>query len=412
MHRTTSRRAASTGLVALAATTALALAAPSAAAATVPVALEPPADATFALLSPSPADEDLLEQYAEDGVLPLPEGAAAGEDGQVVLELPGSVAPLAPGVTAAFLTVEDSFAVEVGETPENPPLLAEGAGLTTTTDDGQVTVTVDAGAVETLDQDLLEDGVGALVVAGLGLVGLPDQVLTTSVLLDTEPDETFTGPLVLQGVGVAGGFLPDPVVLEPGDDLELQLPADGLVRSLGLDLRDAEITLVDLEAVLDEPAGVDDPAGLAGLGVAGLAAVSEDETDDGSDGLVDLEVTVSGDGATASVVLPEGAEPGDYGLDVTFLDPPLEDLEAGDLSGLDLVASVSADVELTAAPEPVPTVTVTAAPPAQNPGLRSNTGVEGGGVDSRLVAGGAALLALAGGAGVLALRTRSRGARA
>ena len=417
MPITTTRRAASTGFGVLAATTALAVAAPSATAATTSIVLEPQEGSALASLGALPTDPDVLDDLLEGGgTLPLPEGA---EGGEVVLTLPDEVT--SPGeVGARFLTLEDALATEIDDSAEVEPLLGEEL-LVEAPEDGPLTVTFPVDALEEEDRRRVDasalPGVGVLVLDGL-VLGALEAPVSTAVPLDTTVED-FVGPLELQGLASVDGALGS-LSVAPGDTLELQVPETGFLSSLGLtDLNTAVITLVDLEQAaeaVDEATEGDQSMTEMG-GLAALADLSQDDL-----GVVDTEVLVSPDGSSASLTLPEDAAEGTYVLQVSVADVPFESLEGGDLSELGVVAGLTADVQLAAAPAPAPapvpvptgTVTqpaptVTAAPAKKNPGLRSNTGVEGGGASTGLVVLGGGLMALATGAGVLAMRTGRRG---
>ena len=162
---------------------------------------------------------------------------------------------------------------------------------------------------------------------------------------------------------------PCPVAVTAGTAFTLDLPADSLLRDLGL-------------------------ADLTGVQVA------LQNTDDPTAAPVLLETQVSG--STATVALPAELPAGSYAL---VLGSPTT-------SGLSIVIA-ELTVSAPAVTPPPATETVAPAPQAVvvNAGLRSNTGVEAvetGSTGGLAIAAGAGMLVLAGVGGVAVARTRRR----
>ncbi|WP_299036664.1 hypothetical protein [uncultured Pseudokineococcus sp.] len=424
MPRTTTRRVASTGLGALAATTALALAAPSALAATSSFVLDPGQDVAFSAFG-LPLDRDQANELDA-----TPVDLAAG-DGTVTVDLPDRA--VSADAAAALVTMEDyEDALEVGEVPQ-PLTLAEELEPKVT--DGLLTVVLPAA-----DDALTNVDDVFLLVTGLEVEGFADAPsFEVTVPLDLKPTgdaaELVRTPAAVDASALeAFTFVEEPVAARAGEPFQVVLPEDSSLRGLGVE------TLEGLDGFL-LPLGDDDEEGdlvLESSSAASVVAEAVEGTSASSaatgtarvleDLEADLEGSASeGDGAEGDVVALDledyagDPETGERSATVR----PSEDLRPGSYLMVLFVPSSDDSVSMVAvgelvleaaavAPVPTPTVTVTApAPaPAQNPGLRSNTGVEGGGVDGGLVAAGAALLAVAAGAGAAALRTGRRGRRA
>lgn len=419
MPRTTTRRAATTGLGVLAATTALALAAPSATAdTTTTFELAPSAEELELSLLALPDDEDL---YEED-LLPVP------EDGGVSLALPDAVVEAGTGVQAVALSSEQFDDFDGTTVPEEA--LATSEDLAVDLVDGSVTLTLPVADLRAQPAVSDEGGDVYVVVTGLQSSALPEEQVSTVLGLDLAPS-LDADVLVLQGLLLASGYVTEPLELTAGVPVELVLPENGSFGALGLNSLAADsVVLFPLDEELYDELPLDD-ASLAAMGTmraqaqgeaeespdpAGVAGQLADLAED-LDDVVTVEVTENGRSAT---VTPSAELPaGEYLLEVVLL-PEGFDVESGEVPAVfgSVVADASlaaAPVEAAPAPVPAPTATATAtaapapAPVAQNPGLRSNTGVEGGGVDGGLVAAGAGLLALAAAGGTLALRTGRRG---
>ncbi|MEJ5915838.1 hypothetical protein [Pseudokineococcus sp. 1T1Z-3] len=360
MHRTTSRGTASTGLVALAAVTALALAVPSAAADTTgTVVLDPAADELDLSLVPVPADPALLQS----GFIPAPASAAA-------VSVTLSDAVVAPATLTAFAVGSDQAdALASGGSATGPevPVTVGDSGLV-------LDVTPEVAALD-------PDGEVVVVVDGLESSDLPGAPVTTVLPLDVVDG---AAPVSLTGQLVAASLGEEPLTATAGTAFSVEVPAEGSFATLGLS------TLL-AEGVLLVPA--DDQLSGGELDQEELLELTEDF-------LGNATVEVAPGGGSATVTPSADLEAGDYLLVVSLLPEDLATLPS--VTGAALVP-----VDLVAAPAP-PAQPAPRDPAPQNPGLRSNTGVEGGGVDGGLVATGAGLLVLATGAGAVALRSRRR----
>ncbi|MEJ5868811.1 hypothetical protein WDV85_13785 [Pseudokineococcus sp. 5B2Z-1] len=431
MPRTTTRRAAATGLGALAATTALALAAPSATAATSSFVLDPGQDVVFSAFGfPLDADQaDELEATPVDMT-----------DGTVEVQLPALAVD--HGELSAVLVPADDFeeAYDSGEDPRDRAI-ALASDLQVAVEEPLLTVELP------VDDPALVDEEGAVVddvyllVDGLEVLEFPEAPsLEVVVPLDLAPTDE-AAELVQVPAEVDASYLDavasvdEPVAAQVGVPFEVVLPEESSLRDLGVEdldgldgflvplaTEDEEGVDLVLESFSDSFAalGAASVEGAASAGEAGLARTLA-EIGSGTDGdpagvlegatvldVEDGEDTAGAGGSTAVVKPSEDLDPGSY-LMVLF--PPTGDDAVGvvALGGLELAAAPAP------APAPTPTVTVTAPAPApaaparQNPGLRSNTGVEGGGVDGGLVAVGAGLVAVAAVGGAAAIRTGRRG---
>ncbi|WP_298989250.1 hypothetical protein [uncultured Pseudokineococcus sp.] len=422
MPRTTTRRAAATGLGALAATTALALAAPSATAASSAFVLDPGQDVAFSAFG-TPLDVDQADELDATPVDLL-------VDGRVVVDLPDLAVD--HGTVEAVLVPVEAFedAYESGADPRLDKVDLR-ADLEPQVDGTVLTVDLPADDPALVDVDDVY-----LLVDGLEVLEFPEAPsFEVLVPLDLDPTER-AADLVRSPARVDATYLDavasvdEPVAAQVGETFEVVLPGGSSLRELGVadldgldgfviplttegddDGVDLELeSLADSFAVLGAE-GPDEVGTASGADLAQALAEAAGEHSAGSLGGATALAVEDGDeseDATATVRASEDLEPGTY-LMVLF--PPTTD---------DAVSVVAlGELELAAAPAPAPaptpTVTVTApapapaAPSGQNPGLRSNTGVEGGGADGGLVAVGAGLLAVATVGGAAALRTGRRG---
>ncbi|MEJ5944581.1 hypothetical protein WDZ17_04655 [Pseudokineococcus basanitobsidens] len=431
MRRTTTRRAASTGLGALAATTALALAAPSASAATSEIVLDPAAEEVFLSLSAYPTSSDLQESadYA-----PVP------TSGEVTIALPSLAR--ASGDLSAGVYELDAYEQAAGDDDLEPIATTETAPDDFTVapgEDGASSVDVVL-PVELFD-DLQVDEV-VVLVDGVQVDGF-----TEGPVLDFAVEATPSAssgrddvvPLELAADLFAVAALEDTLEATAGAPFDLALPEESSFTALGVtSLEDAALSLYPLgdgddfawvsevgtdagAAVAASPSGAAAAAALAegadavtAVEAAAAAPVAATDADDIDYEDLEPDVEVSDDGRTAQVTPSADLPEGDYLLEL-LLPSTTDDA---------VLTVVFGDVELAAAaPEPTPTVTVTqpaptttvtAAPPRQNPGLRSNTGVEDaapGLPDGGLVLLGSGMLAVAGATGAAAARSSRRARR-
>jgi len=417
MQRTTTSRAVAVG--ALAATTALVLAAPSALAAPSPFSLDPGRSVLFTAVA-VPVDPEQADE-SDATVVDL-------ADGTVTVLLPGSAVGDAP--TAALVTAEDYELSGEGELPPSVPLQDP---LQPTVEGDLLTV-----VLPTDDPQLrgVDDASFYLLVSDLGVEGFEDaEPLKVTVPLELQSD--LDGKTVPVPAAADASFLDaravvdEPYAARAGETFGISLPGTSSLRQLGVESLDGlDGFLVPLggdgdedgvDLVLDSvygasasaEGGEDVAAGL--LGAAGVRALPE-LADDGGDGTTALDVeevsAAAAEDDTATVRLADDLEAGSY-LVVLFLASSRELVSVSVLGELELEAAAAP------APVPTPTVTVTAptgtAPaPRQNPGLRSNTGVETGTVpglsDGQLLGLGGGLLGLGvvAGAGVLRSQRRAR----
>ncbi|NNH24785.1 hypothetical protein, partial [Pseudokineococcus marinus] len=404
MPITTTRRAASTGLGVLAATTALAVAAPSASAATTTYELAPAPDELVLALSGTPADPALLqdETFLAEGLLPVP------ASGAVALALPSSVAEAGTGAQAAVLSADQLEDFDGTTLPADALATTDQIGLDVV--EGVLAFELDTAALAAVPAVAEADGELVVVVGGLVAPALPDVPPVTLLPLDVLPEAPYDAPaLELAGVLAAASFATEPLELTAGQPLEVTVPDGSAYGTLGLTTLVAEgLLLLPLDEETYDELGID-VEGLAGLAggmspAAGGSRMSPSELSEElaplADELSDLaDVEVAPDGRSAVVTPAADLPAGEYLLTTALL-PEGVDVESGEVP--DTVGTDIAPVVLTAAapaPAPAPTATATPAPatpapPAQNEGLRSNTGVEGGGVDGGLVAVGAGLLAV------------------
>lgn len=445
MSRTTSRgRAAGIGLGALAAVALVAS----------PVAAAPADDPVVLELDAASPEDLYVSVYGEFGdedqasvlrSVPVP------ASGRVDFTVP---APVGVADRLSF-DVFDADAAEDAESPDDlAPLALESpvdVVVPPTDEDGittlQLTVPLDDPGLVREDGSLVDDV--TVSVVGLAVAGLPDTPVDAYFELDLRPGRLaellVVDPAPVEGYASVELGLQD-VSLTAGGSIELVVPEGGVAEALGvgtLGYVDAYLYPEDdgwfswsSSRSFDVISGEAGPlAGAVATGrsdevlrSAAVEVAAEDELDE--DDLY-LESTVAADGRSALLTSSETLPGGDYSLSLVAIS---EDEESA------LSASGSAQVE--AAPlvplpepslEPVPeptfvevpvpgvTVSVTAtatAPPAarapgrQNPGLRSNTGVETATVpglsDGQLVGLGAGLLVLGSAAGAVALRAQRR----
>ncbi|ROP26594.1 hypothetical protein [Pseudokineococcus lusitanus] len=452
MSRTTSRgRAAGIGLGALAAVALVAspvAAAPAEDLPTIELGAEP--EDVQVVVYGGPADED---QASVLDTIPVP------ESGAVSFLLPAPVLPGDPVVTLVDNAVYEDPDFEIPEDGELPTLDVDVDVVPATTDDGFDSLLI------TIPQDdpaLVEVDEVELTVTGLEVDGLPGALVVATTTVDLKPGKL--GQLLIQDPAPVEGFADvfldlDDVAFRAGDQVRLEVPTDSALDVLGLGRIDyADVMVIPGEdgqfgwfASTRESAGAlsASPDSLAaavatGRTEDGLADVADEysvEVEDGAtlaqDDVVDeeedpyyleAEVDEDGRGATlqSSTALPEG----EYLLYVNVASYD-SDLNVGGISFAEVAAAPvepapEPEPEPSApapAPQPTPTVTVIAPAPAQtatatrvparqNPGLRSNTGVETAAApglsDGQLVGLGAGLLLLGSAAGAVALRSQRR----
>jgi len=426
MPRTTTRRARTAGLGGLAATTALALAAGPVAAATRPAAPELPVLALDAApedvavsVYGSPADEDQQRLF---------DATPVAESGRVDLALS---APVVAGEAVEVGLVDLSGFEDADEVVDLQPLDVDVDVAVVDGEEGGTTLEL---TIPTDDDALLDVDEVQLTVTGLAVEDLPGTPAVASVTLDLQPSDL--GQLLLEDPARVTGYADaaiqlDDVALQAGGSFVLLLPEESVTGALGVE----DLTLLDahLHPVDDDlgwfaaaPTGTTPgPQGAMGAAAAtghldemasAAAAAAAEEPATVAAGAVDeedfhLDAQIAEDGRSAVLTSSADLPAGDYALLLSV---------AGDL---ELAVTGFATVEVSAAPVPAPTPAVTVAQPAptaaatavparQNPGLRSNTGVEGGGADGGLLVTGAGLVVLAAGTGALAVRTGRRGRRA
>lgn len=235
--------------------------------------------------------------------------------------------------------------------------------------------------------------------------------------LDANPGSAADEPLVLTPGLIAGSWQETDVVVAPGDDVEVRLPATSSLRALGLDAltEDGFVAVpADLFAVMGGEEDLTEMSGLVHAAERGgasavaerLAAADEAADEDPADeedweGWEDPTIDVDAAGDRATVTFPADAPEGTW--DLLFFDLT----DDGTVVVADATVEVVAPEPAAEAPStPAPTATVTA--PATNPGLRSNTGWDeaavqgqaGSPVSPLRVLLGAVLLTVAGATGV------------
>ncbi|NNH24352.1 hypothetical protein HLB09_14910, partial [Pseudokineococcus marinus] len=407
MPRTTTRRAATTGLGALAATTALALAAPSALAASDPYVLDPGQDVIFTA-SGFPVDED---QYETLDATPVD----LASDGTVTVQLPERSVPVAP--VAELVEAEKYWdALDAGVPPE---AVALAQPLVPAVDDGGLLTVVLPGD----DAALADVDDAVLLLSGFAVEGFPDSPpLEVDVPLDLVPTED-AADLVSVPAQVDASYLDATAALETpyaataGETFEVLLPETSTLRRLGVDsLEELDGFLVPMDEegdgvdlVLDSvfsASSADAGSGADGfLGVVGARAVAElagdvaegaagEESAETGATLDVAEQDFTDEGSVATVRASDHLDEGSYYM-VLFLSSADYTVTVTTVGQLDVEAPAPAPTPTVTVTQPGPTATVTTAPVQQNPGLRSNTGVEGGGPSTGLLAAGAGLLALA-----------------
>lgn len=418
MSRNTSRRATGIGVGALAA---LVLAAPSAVADTGTVVLEP-------LEGTVVGDVSAYSVTEGEDFFSISDTVSVPASGEVGIELASGLAAVDGEVTAGLVDQEAYDRFTFGEDSDLPDAFLDDLDVEVVDDGAVTTVGV---TVPLEDPSLAEVDEVYLVVDGVE-VELLGETTPFVVALDLFPAGE-DDPAVVQTDLTFYGELPDPLELRAGEAFTATLPeADGLLPGAGIETLDDLAVLLfpldDLEELGVEPGDVLGAEELTGLAEAGAAtdagagaaltalatgdrrSVVEDE-DEGEafDGLP----LVQGDGRSATVTLAEEQEAGSYGvLFIAYGDETSVVLSAeAEVAAAAVEPEPAPEPTETAAPAPTPTVTVTA-PPRQNPGLRSNTGVETAAVpglsDGQLAGLGGGLLALGTVAGVAVVRTQRR----
>jgi len=446
MSRTTSRgRAAGIGLGALAAVALVAT----------PVAAAPVEDPVVLELDAASPEDLYVSVYGEIGdedqasvlqAVPLP------DSGRVDLTLPAPIA--VPVADDLVLDVFDAEETDDAESPDelSPLELAGGVDVVVVPPSGegdvttlQLTFPVDDPGFEREDGSLVDDV--TVSVLGLAVAGVPGTEVDTYFQLDLRPGRLaellVVDPAPVEGyVGVELAL--QDVALTAGGSIDLRVPRGGVAEALGVgELGDVEAWLYPADEggwfarsttsrsfdVVSGDAGPLEAAVADGTAAEVLRDAAVQVVGDSSDEDVDeedlyLEPTVAADGRSALLTSSADLSGGDYYLQVIAYSPDYESsLSASGLLDVTAAAAEPAPVPEPSppapAPQPTPTVTVTApaaAPPAtaprrQNPGLRSNTGVETavpGLSDGQLVGLGAGLLVLGSAAGAVALRSQRR----
>jgi len=454
MSRTTSRgRAAGIGLGALAAVALVAspvAAAPAEDLPTLELGAEP--EDVQVVVYGGPADED---QGRVLDSIPVP------ETGNVSFSLPSPVSSGEPVVTLVDPAIYEDPDFEWPEDGELPTLPVDVTVETVADADGAetllMTIPMDDPALEDVDEVELN-------VLGLEVEGLPGALVVASTTVDLQPGRL--GQLLLLDPAPVEGYSEvfldlDEVAFQAGGQVRLDIPQDSALDVLGF----GRIDYADAMAIPGEDgfgwvasvgatsgAVAAEPESLAaavatGRTEEGLADVAEEyelldeegatreqydveSEDELEEDPYYLEAEIDDDGRGAVLQSSAALPGGDYllYLNVGSFD---SDLTVGGISFAEVEAAPvepapepepepstpapapqpTPTVTVTA-PAPVPTATATRVPTRQNPGLRSNTGVETAAApglsDGQLVGLGAGLLVLGSAAGAVALRSQRR----
>ncbi|ROP26592.1 hypothetical protein [Pseudokineococcus lusitanus] len=420
MSRSTSRRrAAGIGVGALAA---VVLAAPSALAATDEVVLDPVEGSVVAEVAALSFTED-----EEEGLVSLDDVVSVPASGAVSIELTAGLSAVDGEVTAGLVDAEEYDRSLYADDPVLPEPFLDGLAVQVVEAAGVTTVEVTI----PLEDDLLADVDETYLVVDGVVVDLLDATSPLLVALDLFPAAEDDPAVVQTTLTFYGELDDDPIEARAGEDFTVSLPPEGLLPSLGVEtLDDLGVFLFpldELEQLGVEPGDVLGAEELAGLGDAAAASGSADlsalseiaegaagsaveEDVDDAEPLVGFPL-VEGAGTTASVTLAAEEEAGSYGvIFVAYGDTaPVVLTAEAEVAAAAVEPAPTPEPTATAAPVPTPTATT---PPRQNPGLRSNTGVETAAVpglsDGQLAGLGGGLLALGTVAGVAVVRTQRR----
>lgn len=449
MSRTTSRgRAAGIGLGALAAVALVAT----------PVAAAPaqePVEVALDAASPEDFYVNLYGDFGDDDQASILRSIPVPDSGRVEFTVPTPLVATDPDAVSVVLF--DSEANEDAESEEDlVPLVLESTVEVEVTEeaDGFTTVDillpVDDPVLVPADGDPVDDV--EVAVSGFSLPGLADQDVTGWFSLDLQrsglADLLVVDPAPVTGFVDVGLELQD-IALDAGGSIRLVAPEGSVGEALGLGTFgyvDAYLYPIDDDGwfawsrttsfdVLSGdssplPAAVAERRPDEVLRSAAVEASATDADDELDEDDLYLDTAIAEDGRSALLTSSADLPGGQYFLQLVAYS---EDDENA-LSASGLVDVTAAPVEPAPepepepsapapAPQPTPTVTVIAPAPAQtatatrvparqNPGLRSNTGVETAAApglsDGQLVGLGAGLLLLGSAAGAVALRSQRR----